>query len=76
MSFIQQDLYPQARGDTWNFQFLMQDINGVAIDITGNQYWFTLKSDVALEDADKSCSKDCDAEEVNRASWLTALARS
>lgn len=52
MSFIQQDLDPQARGDTWNFQFLMQDTNGVAIDITGNQYWFTLKSDVALEDAD------------------------
>ena len=51
MSFIQQDLDPQARGDTWNFQFLMQDINGAAIDITGNQYWFTLKSDLALTDA-------------------------
>ena len=51
MSYIQQDLTPQARGDTWNFQFLMQDTNGAAIDITGNQYWFTLKSDVALTDA-------------------------
>lgn len=50
MSFIQQDLTSQARGDTWNFQFLMQDSNGSALDVTGNQYWLTLKSDVALSD--------------------------
>ena len=41
MSYIQQDLAPQARGDTWNLQFLMQDTNGDTIDITPNQYWFT-----------------------------------
>lgn len=51
MSYIQQDLPAQARGDTWNLQFLMQDVNGNALDVTGNQYWFTLKSDVAFIDS-------------------------
>ena len=50
MSFIQLDLTDQARGDTWNLEFLMQDSNGTVIDITGNQYWFTLKSLVDLTD--------------------------
>lgn len=50
MSYIQQDLTPQARGDTWNLEFLMQDSTGAIIDITGNQYWFTLKSSVDLTD--------------------------
>ena len=34
MSYIQQDLTPQARGDTWNLEFLMQDSTGAIIDIT------------------------------------------
>ena len=51
MSYLQQDLVSQARGDTWNFQFLMQDVDGNPIDITGNEYWITLKSDVSLTDA-------------------------
>lgn len=44
MSFIQQDLGSQARGDTWVLRFLIQDSSGNAIDITGNQYWITLKN--------------------------------
>ena len=51
MSFIQQDLTAQARGDTWNLQFNMQDVDGNVLDVTGNQYWFTLKSDVGVTDA-------------------------
>ena len=51
MSYLQQDLTSQARGDTWNLQFNMQDVDGNVLDITGNQYWFTLKSDVSLTDA-------------------------
>jgi len=50
MSFIQQDLTSQARGDTWNLQFLMQDSNGNSLDVTGNQYWFTLKSNINFSD--------------------------
>ena len=50
MSYIQQDLTPQARGDTWNLKFLIQDVDANPIDITGNQYWFTLKSDINLLD--------------------------
>jgi len=50
MSYIQQDLTPQARGDTWNLKFLIQDVDGNPIDLTGNQYWFTLKSDITLLD--------------------------
>ena len=50
MSYLQQDLVSQARGDTWNLQFNMQDVNGNALDVTGNQYWFTLKSDISLTD--------------------------
>jgi hypothetical protein len=43
MSYLSLDLEPQVRGDTWVLVFLMQDANGAALDITGNQYWFTLK---------------------------------
>lgn len=50
MSYIQQDLVSQARGDTWVLRFLIQDSSGNAIDITGNQYWITLKTDVSLPD--------------------------
>jgi hypothetical protein len=51
MSYIQQDLAPQARGDSWNIQFSFQDINSNPIDITGNQYWITLKSETSLSDS-------------------------
>ena len=50
MSYIQQDLTPQARGDTWNLRFIIQDVSSTPIDITGNQYWITLKSSVDLLD--------------------------
>ena len=46
MSYIEQDLAPQARGDTWILRFVIQDSSGTAIDITGNQYWITLKNNV------------------------------
>jgi hypothetical protein len=51
MSYIQQDLTPQARGDTWNLKFIIQDASSTPIDITDNQYWITLKSSVDLLDA-------------------------
>jgi len=50
MSYIQQDLPSQARGDTWNFKFLIQDVSATPIDITGNEYWITLKSNVDFTD--------------------------
>jgi len=50
MSYIQQDLTPQARGDTWYLRFVIQDVSGTPIDISGNEYWLTLKSDVDLLD--------------------------
>lgn len=52
MSYIQQDLVSQARGDTWNLQFLMLDIDGNPIDVTNFQYWFTIKTSPDLLDED------------------------
>jgi hypothetical protein len=51
MSYSQQDLVPQARGDTWTLKFIIQDSAGTAIDISGNQYWLTLKSNISLTDS-------------------------
>lgn len=50
MSYLQQDLAPQARGDSWNIKFSFQDVSGNPIDLTGNEYWITLKSEVTLTD--------------------------
>lgn len=50
MSFKRLNLPDQVRGDTWQFQFTMQDSSGTAIDITSNQYWLTLKSDIDFLD--------------------------
>lgn len=42
----------QIRGDNWDIQVTMVDSAGTAVDISGNEYWFTLKSDIdALDGA-------------------------
>ena len=41
----------QIRGDTWNLEITMVDAAGAAVDISGNEYWFTLKSDIDVLDA-------------------------
>jgi len=51
MSFLQKDLSPQVRGDTWVIKFILKDSSGVAIDITNNEYWLTLKDDIDAVDA-------------------------
>lgn len=43
MSYKALDLPDQVRGDTWKFTFVFKDTNNAAIDITGLQYWFTVK---------------------------------
>lgn len=40
---IQKDLSTQVRGDTWGLNFNIQDSTGAPEDITGYEYWFTLK---------------------------------
>lgn len=52
MSYLSQDLPAQVRGDSWYLQFILYDSNGNLIDITGNQYWITLKSSV--DDTDEN----------------------
>jgi hypothetical protein len=51
MSYAQKDLAPQVRGDTWIIKFILKDSSGNPINITGNQYWFTLKDDLQASDA-------------------------
>jgi hypothetical protein len=46
------DFPQQIRGDTWNITVNFKDEAGSAIDITGNQYWFTLKSNIDSVDND------------------------
>ena len=48
--YTEKNLDNQVRGDTWTLTFNIQTSAGVAENITGNEYWFTLKS--ALDDTD------------------------
>jgi hypothetical protein len=50
MSFKRLNLPDQVRGDTWEFQFIMEDSSNSPINIDTFQYWLTLKSDVDLAD--------------------------
>jgi len=52
VSYIAQDLSPQARGDTWFLKFIIQGPSGESLDLTGKEYWVTLKSDINLSDQD------------------------
>lgn len=40
----------QIRGDDWDITVTMTDENGNPYDISGNQYWFTLKSNIDYSD--------------------------
>ena len=50
MSYTQLDLPSQVRGDTWVFNFVIQDTAGTPIDITSREYTITLKSDISVLD--------------------------
>lgn len=50
MSYVNQDLPTQVRGDTWILTFKIVNSSNTAIDITGNNYWLTLKSNIDLID--------------------------
>ena len=50
MSYTQLDLPSQVRGDTWVFNFIIQDTAGTPIDITSREYTITLKSDISVLD--------------------------
>ena len=43
MSYTQLDLPSQVRGDTWVFNFIIQDTAGTPIDISSPEYTLTLK---------------------------------
>jgi hypothetical protein len=45
------------RGDSKNFRLTFKDSSGVAIDITGFELWFTMKSSVADLDASAAVQK-------------------
>lgn len=48
--YTEKNLDNQVRGDTWVLTFNIQNSAGVAENITGNDYWLTLKS--AIDDTD------------------------
>ena len=50
MSYTAYNLPDQVRGDTWSFEFIIQDQTSTPIDITGNEYWLTLKTSADLAD--------------------------
>lgn len=52
MSFISQNLENQVRGDSWTLKFQIQNSAGAPVDLTGNDYWLTLKSNIDDTDAD------------------------
>ena len=52
--YIEKNLDNQVRGDTWELTFNIQTSAGVAENITGNDYWLTLKS--AIDDTDATAA--------------------
>jgi hypothetical protein len=52
MSYIQKDLPNQVRGDSWTLKFQIQNSAGAPVDLTGNDYWLTLKTNIDDTDAD------------------------
>lgn len=49
--YIEKNLDNQVRGDTWILTFNIQNSTGAPENITGNDYWFTLKSNIDDTDA-------------------------
>ena len=52
--YIEKNLDNQVRGDTWVLTFNIQTSAGAPEDITGNEYWFTLKS--LIDDTDANAA--------------------
>lgn len=52
--YIEKNLDNQVRGDTWVLTFNIQNSSGTPEDITGNEYWLTLKANV--DDTDESAA--------------------
>jgi len=52
MAFTVYNFPNQVRGDSWTFEISIQDQNNQAIDVSGNEYWLTLKSNVDQTDTD------------------------
>lgn len=50
MSYKKLNLPDQVRNDTWNFIFLIKDTSNQVVDITGMEYWLTVKEN--LDDTD------------------------
>lgn len=52
--YIEKNLDNQVRGDTWILTFNIQTSAGAPENITGNEYWFTLKS--LIDDTDANAA--------------------
>ena len=52
--YTEKNLDNQVRGDTWVLTFNIQTSAGAPEDITGNDYWLTLKS--AFDDTDATAA--------------------
>lgn len=52
MAFTVYNFPNQVRGDSWTFEITIQDQNNQAVDISGNEYWLTLKSNIDQTDND------------------------
>ncbi len=50
MAFTAYNFPNQVRGDTWLFEITIRDENNVNLDVTSNEYWLTLKSDINQTD--------------------------
>lgn len=51
MTYISQNLGNQVRGDSWTLKFQIQNSAGAPVDLTGNDYWLTLKTNIDDTDA-------------------------
>lgn len=49
MSYTSKDLSPLVRGDDWTLKLNITE-NGTVVNITGYEYWFTLKSNIDTAD--------------------------
>jgi len=50
MAFTAYNFPNQVRGDTWLFEITIRDEDNINLDVTSNDYWLTLKSDINQTD--------------------------
>lgn len=72
MAVLKKALNPVIRGDTWKIKLTIQEDNAAA-DITGYQYWFTMKEDIDKADTSAAIQEVFTAAGADAAAGIMVL---